>query len=246
MRLLADTIRALGFVVLCCLLLQVTVYGQSARERRSSGDVSTARAMEIRLQKAEEMLVNEYKEVAIEFYRQGDKERARKMLRRLQTLNPELEGLQERIDSISEELMLRNGSEYQLDTSTEGWQQVADVAKGKAFRISAEGDFQLVMTATVGVTGMSADKESAAQLPDAALGCLLGIVVGRDGKPGKPFIVGGGLDVTPQRDGQLHLKVNVPPRTKCSGKLRIQLSGHVRAPQTTAQRNPRRTSSSRP
>ncbi|MCP4172774.1 MAG: hypothetical protein GY758_18590 [Fuerstiella sp.] len=228
MRLSFDILRATVVVCGCSILMQAVANAQTSRDRKRDEDQPSAKALEVRLEKAEEALVNEYKDVAIEFYKQGDKEKSMKMLHRLRQLSPQTNGLKERIGAISEELMQENAADLEVDTR-KTWELVGEVSEGKPFRIQAAGEYKMTFITTVTVDGMQEQKDSTEFLHDAPLGCLLGIIVS-DGKPGKPFPVKSELEYTPKKNGQFFLKVNVPPGTRCIGKLKIHASGYLLTP----------------
>jgi len=226
MKITLDLVRAVLVVCGCCLLIDVVAVAQSTRERRRDDDAPTSRALELRLEKAEAALVDEYKEVAFEIYKQGDKEKAVSMLRRLKHLNPKLEGIEDHIESISEELMQENADDLELDTRKTTWEPVGDVAEGKPFRMQASGEYKMTYMATVGVEGLKPDPKSKDHVEGAPIGCLLGVIV-TDGKPGKPFAVKSELEHTPKKSGQLFLKMNVPEGTRCVGKIKVHFSGYI-------------------
>ncbi|MCP4787894.1 MAG: hypothetical protein GY903_34240 [Fuerstiella sp.] len=228
MKLSFDILRATFVVCGCCVLIQTTAIAQSSRDRKRVDDTPSAKSLEVRLEKAEEALVNEYKDVAIEFYKQGDKEKSMAMLRRLRQLSPQMAGLKERIGAINEELMEENAFDLEIDTR-KTWELVGDVSAGKPFRIQAAGEYKLTYSTTVTVDGLPADKDSKEHVAEAPLGCLLGVIVS-DGKPGKPFPVKAELRQTPKKGGQFFLKVNVPAGTRCIGKLKIHASGYLAPP----------------
>lgn len=218
-------------VFLAVLCLVPTCSAQS-RDRKRAADRPSPAALEIRLKKAEEALVKEYRDVAVEFYEQGDREKSMQMLRRLKELNPKLEGLDQQIETISEELLQDNADDFDLDTR-KSWELVGQVAEGKPFRVAAEGDYKLTYSTTVSAAGLVTpqDKKNVSPdyLPAAPLGCLLGVIV-IDGKPGKPFPIREALEHKPKKSGQLYIKVNVPPGTRCIGRLKIKVSGYVARP----------------
>lgn len=226
MKYLADLLRATFVICGCSLLIQTAATAQSSRDRNRKEDVPSAKELEMRLQKAEEALISEYKDVAVEFYNQGDKEKSMAMLRRLQQLNPKLDGLGNRIESIGEELMQENAEEFDLDTK-KSWEPVGLVYEDKAFRVQAAGEYRLTFTASVNVEGLQPDEESRDYQPAAPLGCLLGTIVNEEGKPGKPFAVKSQLEQTPKKGGILFLKVNVPTGTRCTGKIKVKVSGYI-------------------
>jgi hypothetical protein len=228
MRLSCDVLRATIVVCGCCVLIQTVANAQTSRDRKRDDDTPSAKALEVRLEKAEETLVNEYKDVAIEFYKQGDKEKSMAMLQRLRQLSPQIDGLKERIGAITEELMQENASDVEVDTR-KTWELVGEVTKGKPFRVQATGEYKMTFSAVVTVKGLQKDRDSKEYLSDAPLGCLLGIIVS-EGKPGKPFPVKAELEHTPEKSGQFFLKVNVPQGTRCIGKLKVHASGYLLTP----------------
>ena len=72
MKLFTDAARAILSVCICCLLIQAVSNAQSSRDRRKSETSTSEKSLEVRLEKAEQMLVDEYKEVAVEFLQAGE------------------------------------------------------------------------------------------------------------------------------------------------------------------------------
>jgi len=208
-----------------CLLMLVpaTADAQSSRDRR---DQPSEKQLEVRLEKADEMLVEEYSTVASELYRQGSRERALAILEKLKRMQSDLPGLQEKIDEIQEELLSDNKMVVEYDVSR-GWgNPVAQVTKGKAFRLAVEGDYKMTLSATIPVAGLPTLDPATDHIAEAPFGSIIGVVV-TDGKPGKPFPISESLQMTPKRDGQLFVRVNVPAAARCTGKLDVKLSGYV-------------------
>ena len=219
------TLHRLSMFVACLTLLLPAAAAQSSRSSRRDADPPSEKSLQLRLDKAEEALVDEYKEVVVEFYNQGNKEKAMAMLRRLKTLNPRLAGLDDRIKSISEELMQENNNSIKIDTR-KGWQFVGDVAADKPFRLAARGEYKLTVTTVVGVDGMMVEKENKDYLPTAPMGCLLGVAV-VDGKPGRPFPLKSEMEHTPKKPGKFFVRVNVPEGARCTGSLELMVSGYI-------------------
>lgn len=213
---------------LALLLAVNSATAQSSRNSKRSTDPPSEKSLELRLEKAEEALVDEYKSVVVEFYNQGNKEKAMDMLRRLKTLNPNLNGLNDRIKSINEELMRENSNAIKIDLR-KSWQFIGDVAADRPFRLGAKGEYKLTVTTVVGVDGLVVEKENKDYLPTAPLGCLLGVTV-IDGKPGRPFVLKKEMEHTPKKSGKFFVKVNVPEGTRCTGNLEVMVSGYIAAP----------------
>ena len=69
-------------------------------------------------------------------------------------------------------------------------------------------------------------------MANVPLGAVMGVITpagSADGtqndKPPRPFAVGASFDKPADRDGILHLKVNVPPGARCTGSLKVKVSG---------------------
>ena len=88
---------ALVYRMLITALLQLcslrqTVIAQSSRSKDK--EPPNSQQLEIRMTKAEEGLLKEYMDVAKEFLKKGEKEEALKVLKRVEHINPKMEGLQ--------------------------------------------------------------------------------------------------------------------------------------------------------
>ena len=226
MKYAIDLGKGLLFVAFAGFIVQSIAMGQSSRDRRRDEDPPSARSLEVRMQKAEEALVNEYKEVAIEYYNQDEKEKAIDLLGRLRKLAPEMPGLEDQIKAIREEMMQANGLEVEIDTSKSWGSAVAEVEEGKAFRLSAAGDYKIKYETTVSLEGLPTEDETLHHVEGIPFGALIGVVVS-DGKIGKPFAVKSELEHAPKKSGQLFLRVNVPGDVRCTGKIKIRMSGAV-------------------
>ena len=219
----------LDFAVFTLLLTLTSSAEAQSRERdkdRERDDGPTEQQLETRLSKAEESLLREYMEVANEYYKQDDKEASLTVLQKVAKLNPKMEGLNQRIDGIQEELLQANGLKSELDVS-KSWVLICDVEEGKPFRLLATGDYKMDYTTIIPITGLSTSDPALDHVAVAPFGALIGVVV-TDSKPGEPFAVNGGVEHTSKKSGQLYLRVNVPAAAKCKGDIKIQASGAVK------------------
>ena len=103
---------------------------------------------------------------------------------------------------------------------------MAMVYKERIVRIEATGDYKFVTTLTATPDGLPTDEGGADLVDNLPVGALIGVIVNPDNKkPGRPFELKGKREWTPQQTGFLQLRVNVPNGHKCTGKLKVQLSG---------------------
>ena len=215
-------------VILFLAALSDSAFAQSKDrdKNKDRNDGVSETELAARLTKAEELLLKEYKEVVNEHYKQGRKENAIDVLQRMMSINPKMEGVEDQIKLINEELLQENGIKMEMDVS-KGWVPICEVEEGKSFRITVVGDYKLDLTTPVPLTGLSTSDPAKDHVAVAPFGALIGLVM-TDGKPGEPFAVNAGLEQKPKKGGQLFLRVNVPIIAKCKGELKLQASGAVK------------------
>lgn len=220
----------LGNRLSVCLVLTLIVgltsdsaHAQASRDRRDS---PSEKQLELRIEKAQEALVQEFSDVAAELYQQGSREKSLEVLKRLERISDDLPGLKDKIREIREELMSDNPMEMDVDVSR-GWgNPLAVVTKDRPFRMAASGEYKLSLTATVPMTGLPTEDPAQDYLKMAPFGALVGVIV-TEGKPGEPFAVPETLQMTPKETGQLFVRVNVPAAARCTGRIQVRLSGYV-------------------
>lgn len=219
--------RPFAFMILALLLALPTTYAQSSRKEKDGKDGPNSLQLEIRLSKAEEGLLKEYMDVAKEYLKKGEKEEALTVLKKVEYINPKMDGLKQEIDRIGEELMQENDFKFELDVSKFWGNPVCEVSDGKAFRLTAVGEYKMIYSTQIPLTGLPTKDPALDHVSVGPFGALIGVIV-TDGKPGEPFVVNGSLEHTPKKGGQLYLRVNVPAAAKCSGDIKIQMSGAVK------------------
>jgi hypothetical protein len=216
----------LGMLFLAALSDSAFAQSKDRDKNKERNDGASETELAARLTKAEELLLKEYKEVVNEHYKQGRKENAIEVLQRIMAINPKMEGVEDQIKLINEELLQENGIKMEMDVS-KGWVPICEVEEGKSFRIAVVGDYKLDLTTPVPLTGLSTSDPAKDHVAVAPFGALIGLVM-TDGKPGEPFAVNTGLEQKPKKGGQLFLRVNVPLIAKCKGELKLQASGAVK------------------
>ena len=139
-------------VTIAVLLISSAVFAQSGKKDKDKDkekDGPNSQQLEIRMTKAEECLLKEYMEVAKEYLKKGDQEEALTVLKRVEHINPKMDGLKQEMDRIGEELMQENEAKVELDVS-KGWgNPVCEVTEGKTFRLAATGEYKLIYSTTI-------------------------------------------------------------------------------------------------
>ena len=179
------------------------------------------------MQRTRTQFVRDAVDLARDYEKAGQLEKAKQSLESALKIQPGLPGAKEKLKQLRESILSSNELEFELDVSR-GWGVPrARVFAGRAFRIQAEGSYRFVTSLAIGPQGFPTKNpkanDMALQMP---CGGLMGVIVTKN-KPGKIFPIGTGREMTAKKDGLLFLKVNVPPGHRCTGKLKIRISGYA-------------------
>ena len=174
----------------------------------------------------------------------GQPERAKLLLEVLLKLDPKNDQLQKKIDDLNEKILSHSEFDFDLDVS-KSWVQVGVVTGGKPARITAEGDYKFDASGKLSADGVPSQDPANDMVAGIPMGSLMGVVMPANPQPNQPnqpnrnnnpnanrpppFAVKSEHEWTPKQDGILLLKVNFPPGTKCTGKLKLKVSGLLKA-----------------
>jgi len=165
----------------------------------------------------------------------GQYERSKVLLEALQKLDPQSEPVKEKLAQVKEQILAASEFEYDIDPA-KPWQVVGTLSAGTTLRIRVAGEYKLVATATVAADGLAGDNPAEDLIPNVPFGAVMA-VIGPSGsaerptgdrkneKQPRPFTVGSACEKPIAADGILYLKVNLPPGTKCTGRLAARISG---------------------
>lgn len=193
-----------------------------------------SKALDVRLEKAEELFIRETLDVAKQFEDAGRLEKSIRLYQSVLKIRPNFTKVQDRINTIEETLLSSNEHEFVIDVA-QGWGAPrARVFKERVVRIQASGTYRFIINRQLGPNGFSTEKpEKGSMAAGVPGGALMGMVVSKDragkSKPGKPFKIGSNSEFTPEKNGLLYLRVNHPPGHKCIGKITVTMSGYIRA-----------------
>jgi hypothetical protein len=187
------------------------------------------KSIEVRAEKAQVGFMREALDIAKEYEDAGEFERAKVMYDAILRLEPDRPGLKEKIQKLDESILSTNEAEFDLDVAA-GWSQpVARVFKDRPVRFTTDGDYKLTISQKAGANGLPTENPTTDLLGNVPVGALIGAVY-VDNKPGKPFLIGAQHDWTPDRDGLLMLKVNLPQGHKSTGRIKVTISGYSLRP----------------
>lgn len=231
-------------ICVCSFVLTGTLLVATSEAQRGSGNAPSAiRTSELKKLDQEagkvetEFLKNAY-DLSAKYEKAGDLERAIEYLEAMLKINPDLQGLEERIEDLKEDIISANDFDFRMEVQQSWGDPVAFVRAGKPFLLKAAGSYKLTISETVSPEGFPEGNIQTDLIEDIPAGKLVGLIVprqrarnqGGDNDEPEPIEFGAQKEVTPKDTGFLYLKVNTPATARVSGTLNIQLSGYVLAP----------------
>lgn len=214
--------------------LQRSVQAQSSKSKssksklgKSKGRPGNTKKLDADAKNLQEAFIRGAAELARSYEQAGDLERSKKLLQTILKIDSKIPGVKEKIKKLDEEILTSNELEVEIDVS-KGWgEPLGRVTQGQPFRVQAEGKYKFIANVTVGPGGFPTQDPTKDMAKNIACGAMMGLMLDAKGKPGRPFSIGENEEITPKQDGILFLAVNVPPGSRCNGKLRVKLSGYV-------------------
>ena len=235
----AASLAVVAVVWLACGSLVEAQTGK-AKAKPKAISPGEMKKLDVRMEDVQKSFVKETATLIRDFEEAGQPERAKLLLEVLLKLDPKNEQLQKKLDSINDQILNQSEFEYELDVS-KGWVQVGAVTGGKMARITAEGDYKFDAAGKLTADGVPSQDPANDMVAGIPLGTLMGVVMPANPQPNRnnnnagnpnrppPFSVKSEHEWTPKQDGVLLLKLNFPPGTKCTGKLKLKVSGMAKA-----------------
>ncbi len=204
-----------------CVFCLVALAASSMAFAQDEGE---SNALDLRTRKAIQVFIKDGMEIAIEYEKNGDLQKAKNMYEQIQRLDNRITGVDAKIEFLDQQLVSANQQVHMLDTS-KGWVSIGMAYKGRKFRVLTAGTYTMTLKQEPNAMGFeNGDVKKNGMDPEFPLGSLIGVYyTGK--KPGKPFLIGKEDTLVPEKDGILYLKVNVPPAIACEGMINIGTSG---------------------
>ncbi len=230
--------RRLVFSIIPVLMVAFQVGLVDAQTRRPRNTASV-REQESNAKKAELQYLSQLAGLAEAYEQNGDFDNAVKTLQRILKISPSSQKVRDKIKELENKVFENNQRELEIDSS-KGWIVTGvKVTKGEPVRIVAKGSYKFIVNTDLGPDGFPTGDIVREMGAGVKCGALMGSIVaparpgGRpssrsaNAKPGKPFTVGSEFELKPDRDGVLMLKLNVPPGSKCIGKVKVTIAGNI-------------------
>ncbi len=233
---------SLAVVVAVWLACGVLVEAQTSKSKSKPKAISPGemKKLDVRMEDVQKSFVKETATLIRDFEEVGQPERAKLLLEVLLKLDPKNDQLQKKLDTINDQILNQSEFDFDMDVS-KSWVQVGVVTGGKPARVTAEGDYKFDAAGKLSADGVSSQDPANDMVAGIPMGTLMGVVIPANAQPNRnnngnnnnnrppPFSVKSEHEWTPKQDGVLLLKVNFPPGTKCTGKLKLKVSGMLKA-----------------
>ena len=231
---------ALSVVLLVWLAAAPLVEAQTGKAKARPKTVSPneMKKLDVRMDDVQKSFIKDTASLIRDFEEAGQPERAKLLLEVLLKLDPKNDSIRKKIDDLNDKILDQSEFEYELDVS-KPWVQVGVVTGGKLARITAEGDYKFDAAGKLTADGVPAQDPANDMITGVPMGTLMGVVMPANPQPNRtangnpnkppPFAVKTEYEWTPKQDGVLLLKLNFPAGTKCTGKLKLKVSGMLKA-----------------
>ncbi|MDB4439622.1 hypothetical protein N9153_01720 [Planctomicrobium sp.] len=192
------------------------------------------RSLNVKAEKVEQEFLKSLVELASGYEKAGDIERSKAMLNSILKLKPDSDQVKKKLKMYEEEVFDRKSTIVEVDVSR-GWINAGVlVQKDQPIRVQSDGSYRFMVNVELGPKGYEqrdATKDLVANLPTGALIGMIAPATRKKNAPNpQPFMMGDAKELKPNDTGILFLKVNVPPQAKCTGKLKVKLSGNISQP----------------
>lgn len=206
--------------------------GTRPRPGSSPATPSALRSLESKTQEARDAYLAQLSELAQGYEDSGDVERAQETLQQILRITPEDAKIKARLTALRNKVFDNNQKIIEVDSS-KGWVSTGlRVTKGEPIRLRAEGSYKFIVNTDVGPDGFPTRNVMQDMGAGVNCGALMGVVVSdptprnRTPQPGDPFQIGTELEYKPDADGVLFVRLNIPPASKCIGKVKLLIAGN--------------------
>jgi hypothetical protein len=227
---------------IACLVLIAAVgagaaLGQGSNKKPKPATPAQLKSLDAEAERVKQSFLTGLGDLAQSYEDAGQIEKSKGMLEEILKLDPENAAAQQKLKAFDEAVFAANELDIEVDAAR-GWTATnLAVAKNKPIRFMAEGTYKFVVNETLGPDGFPT-QDVVKDMADAPVGSLVGVVMpprrpgertdDRQRPTGRTFLIGSGTEYTPLDDGVVYLKLNVPPASKCAGKVRVVVSGNIK------------------
>ncbi len=216
-------------LVLAALAGVVQAQGQNPPRPRPN---PVLRSLENKAQDAQKAYLSQLGDLATGYEDAGSTALAEETLRKMLRITPDDEAVKTRLKTLENKAFEENQRTVEVDVSR-GWVTTGlKVSKGQPIRLQAEGSYRFNVNTDLGPDGFPQQDISRDMGSGVPCGALMGTVFPESAQRGRPqptapFTIGRGGEIKPDADGMLFVRLNVPPGSKSTGKVKLLVTGNI-------------------
>lgn len=222
---------------LCLIVLAVFCLADTAAAQGGKrGSVPTTKSLDSAAEKAETDYLASLADLAGKYEEAGDLQKASDMLRGILRIKPDADVVKSKLKRFEETVFKENVHTLDIDPGS-GWIAAGIlVSKDKPVRIEAEGAYKFIANDVLTPAGYPGDDLIRGIVEGIPTGSLMAVVAtssdnGSSRRPPKnlpkPVFIGTQKELTPKESGPLLFRMNVPEGAKCTGKIKIKVTGNI-------------------
>jgi hypothetical protein len=231
------TIKLLCACCLCGLALAATLSSMAVAQGTRRGPAISSKLLDSQAEEVQTRYLSGLADLASKYEEAGDLQKASDMLKGILKVKPDADVVKNKLKQFQESVFNENVYTLELDAGA-GWvPSNVHVSKDKPVRIEADGTYKFSINEILGPAGYSG-QAMADGLPCGALIAMVGGPAAdssrnRQARNQKeqphPVLIGTSKEWTPNDTGMLMLRLNVPENARCTGKIKIKISGNFLA-----------------
>jgi hypothetical protein len=218
-----------------CLVLLLWSLPAEAQSRRGAAPPPT-RQLDQQAEQVQSDFLKGLAELANKYEEAGEVDKAREMLTSILKIKPDVESVKRKLKEFDESVFENNEVSVEVDVSR-GWvNSGVAVVKDKPVRFKSEGSYRFIVNETVGPEGFGSQDPTRDMVQGVPAGGLVAMVAPASQSQGRNrnrsdddrevVFLGADKEWTPKESGILFLKLNVPPNSKCIGKVKTTITGN--------------------
>ncbi len=227
-------IFAFGLSVIALLVHAESGWAQSSRRNTPP---PSGKALDQQADKVVNDFLAGLADLATKYEETGDREKATEMLRSILKVRPDAEVVKARIKTLEEAVFNDNVTTIDLDPSS-GWVATGVmVSKDKPVRVEADGNYRLTLSDNLTAVGYPSVDPARDVVDNVPFGGLMAMVAksdagtrrptGREKDGPKITSIGARKEFSPNENGMLFLKINLPESARATGKLKVKITGNM-------------------
>ncbi len=221
----------------CTLLAATPALAQGAKKAPVA---TNAKSLDQQAEKAQNEYLASLADLATKYEEVGDLQKSSDMLKSILKIKPDADAIRTRLKQFEESVFKDNSHTVEVD-SAGGWISAGVmVTKEKPVRLEAEGSYKFIASDILTPAGYPTADPLKDMYDGAPCGALIAFVAKsagggdsggrqRGGQKEAPHavMVGAHSELNPSDSGTLYLKLNVPDGSKCTGKIKVKITGNI-------------------